>query len=435
MRQTIALLFVAIMTVPAFASSAQHLVLTGGTVIDVSDLGQSRSDMSDAVIIVNGDSIEAIGTGKTLAVPADATVIDITGKYVLPGLIDGYGSIESQAYANAYLYMGVTSVLVLPGYRRGQLFDGAQPAPNIYLYGDVGHFEVSTDEMIRQIENFAEKGVKHIVLMYALKPDQVAVAVKKARELGMTTICEVIGISYKDAAAYGADAFLHFVRYSVELAPPDLRERLAKGIFKEAEREYRVWLAELDPADQNVTAYADFLASSSIALIPTLAVSCIDAPFLDNPWKEAAATILTPADIHNPLDLKTGKHYGPDKMDLVARAIQNFLDIETRYCKAGARYLAGSGTDINGTMPGISLHQELELLVRVGLTTRQALAAATSNFPDLLGLDNVGKLTPGFRADLVVTNRNPVESIKNLKDIHLLVLGGKVMDRDSMLIL
>jgi imidazolonepropionase-like amidohydrolase len=106
--------------------------------------------------------------------------------------------------------------------------------------------------------------------------------------------------------------------------------------------------------------------------------------------------------------------------------------LESSYYKAGAKYLAGSATDVWGTMPGISLHTELELLKRIGLTNREAIAAATVNFNEAFGW-KFGKIERGFAADLIILNSNPLKDLKNLKDIYMLLKGGKIIDRKSML--
>jgi imidazolonepropionase-like amidohydrolase len=107
--------------------------------------------------------------------------------------------------------------------------------------------------------------------------------------------------------------------------------------------------------------------------------------------------------------------------------------IEEQYQKAGARYLVGSGTDAFGTLPGISFHTELKLLTRIGLSQRQALAAATSNFGDLFAWKNVGQAKAGYNADLLVLDENPVNDISNLKKIRMVILNGEILNRDKLL--
>jgi imidazolonepropionase-like amidohydrolase len=95
--------------------------------------------------------------------------------------------------------------------------------------------------------------------------------------------------------------------------------------------------------------------------------------------------------------------------------------------------LAASGADALGTMPGISLHTELELLVRLGLSPREALAAATNNFANQFGWNELGQIVPGRRADILVVDADPTINIWNARRISTIVLNGELLDRDSLL--
>ena len=110
------------------------------------------------------------------------------------------------------------------------------------------------------------------------------------------------------------------------------------------------------------------------------------------------------------------------------------IRIEERYRRPGAHYLAGSGTSAFGTLPGISLHNELRMLTGIGLTPRQALAAATSNVGEVFRWPAVGQIKPDYDADLVVVDGNPTTDIANLKKIRLVILNGEVLDRQPLLI-
>jgi hypothetical protein len=96
-------------------------------------------------------------------------------------------------------------------------------------------------------------------------------------------------------------------------------------------------------------------------------------------------------------------------------------------------YLAASGADAMGTMPGISLHTELELLVRIGLSPREALAAATNNYAMQFGWNELGQIAPGRRADILAVDADPTANIWNARRISLLILNGEVIDRDALL--
>ena len=84
-------------------------------------------------------------------------------------------------------------------------------------------------------------------------------------------------------------------------------------------------------------------------------------------------------------------------------------------------------------MPGISMHTELELLVRLGLSAREALAAATNNYSLQFGWNELGLISPGRRADVLVVDGDPTVNIWNARRISTVILDGNVMDRDALL--
>ena len=76
----------------------------------------------------------------------------------------------------------------------------------------------------------------------------------------------------------------------------------------------------------------------------------------------------------------------------------------------------------------------MKLLTRIGLTPRQALAAATSNFGELFGWKNVGQVKSGKNADLLVLDENPIRDVSNLKKIRMVILNGEILDRNKLLL-
>jgi len=96
-------------------------------------------------------------------------------------------------------------------------------------------------------------------------------------------------------------------------------------------------------------------------------------------------------------------------------------------------YLAASGAAVMGTMPGISLHTELEMLARIGLSPREALAAATNNYAIQFGWNELGQIAPGRRADILVVDADPTTSVWNVRRISTLILEGNVVDREGLL--
>ncbi|HYS69028.1 MAG TPA: amidohydrolase family protein, partial [Gemmatimonadaceae bacterium] len=101
--------------------------------------------------------------------------------------------------------------------------------------------------------------------------------------------------------------------------------------------------------------------------------------------------------------------------------------------KAGVKLLAGTDTPQPFVFPGFSVHQELELLVRSGLTPLEALRAATYNPAEYLGaLDSLGTVGEGKVADLVLLDADPLSDIRNTRRISTVIANGRVFDRAQL---
>ena len=439
-------------------AAERPLVIEGGTLVDVSAFGASNADISDAVVVVRGGEIVAAGARGDVPIPEQAAVIDARGKYLVPGLHDVFATVNNQGQANAYLAMGVTSIVGLdePGGRRGPLFLGADPSPRVYPLDVIEGYDVSAiapeersiytmmtqgrplgeRELIEQIDAFAGRGVKVLLLYYTLAPEQVRVVARHARAGGLATIGELGATTYAQGIEAGVMALVHTSRYSLDLTPQPLRDEVARAPFGPPRRRFYEFLMTVAADTPALLEYAAQLARGRVALIPTLAMNYLELPGHGNPWNEPVAALLDPADIHLPADRETGEQVKPALLvrDGFPEGASAHLGVlEAAYCRAGAKYLAGSGTDAFGTMAGISLHIELEQLVRACLTPRQALAAATGNVGAIFGWPKVGQIRAGANADLLVLDADPTTDIAHLKRIRHVVLGGELLDPKTLL--
>ena len=117
-----------------------------------------------------------------------------------------------------------------------------------------------------------------------------------------------------------------------------------------------------------------------------------------------------------------------DREERAAIALQTALDTTKILHDAGIPILAGS----DQVVPGSSLHRELELLVRAGLTPIEAIRAATKNPKEVLGVADSGVIAAGQRADLVVLDANPLDDISNIRRVRWTVIGGRVLDPNRL---
>jgi hypothetical protein len=185
--------------------------------------------------------------------------------------------------------------------------------------------------------------------------------------------------------------------------------------------------------------------------MPTFSLLYLELPEHRNLWKEPAARLLDPAHMFQPSDRTNGEvvYPLPYWTRRLPASMQRWLEdsqrkkaeqsamrlwrINQTIFAAFPHYLASSGASVSGTMAGISMHTELEMLVRLGLSPREALAAATNNYALQFGWNELGLIAPGRRADILVVDGDPTDNIWNARRISTLIMDGNVLARDGLL--
>jgi hypothetical protein len=462
-----------VQTVPA-APVTIALVLAGGTIVDVTDWGHSTKDLQNSVVVIQDGRILDAGPRALVPIPANARVIDCTGKYLIPGLVDGFAGMNSQGQANATLYMGVTTVVASSDERRGHVDFTADPSPHLYLLDSIGSTdnwsllakrpewaaklkeglrpaELSPEDTSRQLNDTAHMGTRVLWLGHDITAANTQWIVTRAHQLGMITYGEFVATPYNVGIEAGVDALLHMGRYELGLIPDELQRPLVEDPEGPPATTAYDYSERLPPTDLHIRTYARFVAAHHAALMPTFSLFYLRLPGHRDLWKEPAAALLDPKGLFDPPDRKSGEMDYPlaawtrhlpgatqrwmednqrKKFDLEAMRLWR---INQAIFAAHPHYLAASGAPVYGSMPGISMHTELELLVRLGLTPREALAAATNNYALEFGWTELGQIAPGRRADILVLDSDPAANIWNARHITTLVLDGNVLDRDALL--
>ncbi len=385
-------------------------------------------------LLIQGDTIADTGPMSRAPKPGPhTTLIDAGGLYLMPGLTDGFAAINNQHYADAYLQMGITSIISVDGGRRGPFFGDAKPSPTIFRLEGVGDEKITDEELLHDIDSLHQAGYRVLLLMYKLTPAQIRLALDQARRLNMATIGELGYTTYAQGMDMGIDAFVHTTRYSLDVAPRNMAAAVAEEPFsndlQSPKWKYYHYLSGLSPNDTALIAHARALGASGTYLLPTSSLSYLDLPEHRNPWDEPVARLLSPEDINRPANPQTGQH----DIDSVEQAAYTRLilselhTLEPTYYRHGAHYLTGSGTDVWGTMPGISLHTELELMnTYTGLSPREILAASTLNFSKAFGW-NIGRIQKGYLANLLLLRENPLQNLKTLKHPALVMVQGQTV--------
>ncbi|MDR3774022.1 MAG: amidohydrolase family protein [Terracidiphilus sp.] len=460
---------------PATAAAPAPLVLAGGTVVDVSDWGHSAKDLQDAIVIVRDGRVSEVGSRYAVTIPKGARVIDCAGKFLIPGLVDGFAGMNSQGQASADLYMGVTTVVGSSDDRRGSIDFAANPSPHLYLLDSIGSTddwsllakrpewaaklkegahpaELSPDDTARQLADTAKLGTRALWLGHNLTAANTQWIIAHAHQLGLVTYGEFVSTPYKVGIEAGVDVLLHMSRYELGVIPDELQRPLVDDPQGAAANTAYDYSERFPATDVHVLDYAKFLATHHAALMPTFSLFYPSLPGHRNLWKEPAAALLDPARMFAPADRSTGEFNYP-----LAPWTRRLPGVAQRYLEEGQRkkadqaamrlwrinetifsafphYLAASGAPVFGSMPGISMHIELELLVRLGLSPREALAAASNNYALQFGWTELGQIAPGRRADILVVDGDPTANVWNARRISGLIVDGNVIDREALLI-
>ena len=417
----------------------------------MSPSGATRpTTIHDAVIYIRDGRIAAVGPRFALPIPKGAKVIDCTGKYLIPGLIDGFAGMNSQGQASANLYMGVTTVVASGDDRRGHIDQHASPSPHLYLVDSIGSTddwsllinrpewsqklkdnngrssELSPDDTARQLADTAKLGTRVLWLGHDLTAANTQWIIEHAHQLNLVTYGEFISTPYRVAIEAGVDSLLHMSRYELGVIPDELQQPLMDDPEGAASRTAYGYSERLPPGDYHYRNYAHFIALHHIALMPTFSLYYLRLPDHRNLWREPAASCSTPTISLLPptaprensitrcpqLDPPHAQlRHPPDGRKVpAARQIskpQNFGRSIAPSLRPVPTISPQAGAPAFGTMPGISMHTELELLVRLGLSPREALAAATNNYAEQFHWTELGQITPGRRGRYPRPRRRP----------------------------
>jgi imidazolonepropionase-like amidohydrolase len=399
------------------------IVFAHVTLID----GTGAPPIRDAAVVVTGNRIQAIGRAGEIAVPPGARIVDGTGKFLIPGLWDMHVHTSWDRHFTMPLLIanGVTGVREMFGKDvaailriRRRITDGEIMGPRIVTAGRIvdganaawpGSLIARTDEEGRRAVRETKAAGADFVKVYSSldRPAYFAVA-DEARKLGIPFAGHVPNaVSAAEASDAGQRSIEHLTGI-LQAAPDSTR---AAALFARF-RANRTWQT------------------------PTLTVLRVGADPSDS------ALIQSPNLRYVPYTLRglwgvigrmASANTSPERRELGRRTFERQLEVVGEMYRDSVPLLAGTDEPNPYTIPGFSIHDELELLVKAGLPPMAALQTATRN-PALFlgGLDSLGTIEPGKLADLVLLDADPLENIANTRAISVVVVNGRFLDRSAL---
>ena len=442
------------------------LAISDVTVIDAT----GTPAQAHMTVIITGDRITEIAKKGEVAIPKDAQVIDGAGKFLIPGLWDMHVHtvIKSlpETFFPLFIANGVTGVrdmaadpgllkqlrkdiiegkLLGPRIIGGQMVDGPMPVwPGLPI-------SISDEASARQAAASIKDRGADFIKVYSLIPRQAYFALAdEAKKLRVTFAGHVpVSVSALEVSDAGQKSIEHLegILRASSAIEPELRKSLEEALngAKDTEQMRRLLVDALNKAE--FRALENYSEEKAAALFARFAANGTwQAP---NLVLHRAVAFMDDKDFTNDPRLKYVRRgirdqwKTQDDFRLKNRTaessarhrhlFQKQLELILAMHRAGVKLLAA--TDSLGwyVIPGFSLHDELELLVKAGLNPMEALQTATRNPAIYLGLvDMVGTVEQGKKADLLLLEASPLENISNTRRINAVIVNGRLIPRVSL---
>ena len=388
--------------------SGETTVFRGFTLID----GTDRSPIPNAAMLVRDGRIVSVGRAEAVRIPRDARVMQMSG-YVIPGLINAHGHVNSPADLKTYAAYGVTTVYSLGG-EPPNVF-GARAVQNspslkrarVFVAGPV-LTPSSPDEARRMVADVARQRVDIVKIRV---DDNLGTTPKMAPEVSHAVIDEAHkrGLRVATHVFYLADA----------------RDLLAAGSDFVAH--------SIRDADVDADVIAAFKARN-VCVSPTLMREVSTFVYESTPEWFSDSLFLRHANTAWVAQLKSPERQSAMRASPAAQRYKLALAQASRNLKtlsdAGVGIAMGTDTGPDGRFQGYFELMEMELMAKAGLTPRQVLAAATRDAARCMHIDReLGTLEPGKYADFVALEANPLDDVSNVRRIHSVWIAGNRVDR------
>jgi hypothetical protein len=365
-----------------------------------------------------------------------ANTIDAGGRIVLPGLFDMHGHVDRWSGA-LNISTGVTSVrdmgndnaqmqAMLDETADGKLL-GPQVVPAGFLEGESqysasGGFTVKDLQGAKDaIDWYAQRGYPQLKIYNSFPKDILKDTVAYAHTRGMRVSGHVpAGLRAQQALDAGYDEIQHINQVLLNFfVKPDTETRNLNRFVLPAEK-----VADLDFNSKPVKDFVAQLAKKQIAIDPTMATFAFlkqrDGD-INEPYADFAANM--PPDVARGFSVGTMKIDGAQQLKRYEKSYAKMVDFVGIMYRAGVPIVAGTDD-----IAGFTLHSELALLVKAGLTPAQALQVATRNGARYTRTSNDrGSITPGKLADLVLVDGDPTKDIKDVRKVSAVITRGYVI--------
>ena len=421
---------------------APVVALTNVRVID----GTGAAAKENQTLVLRGGNIAEMGDASRVKAPEGATVIDLTGKSVIPGLVmvhehlyyttgpGVYGQL-GESFIRLYLAGGVTTMRTggnVNGFmdlKLKQLIEaGQQPGPAIdatapYLNGANTFLQMrdmkDADEARQHVAYWADMGATSFKAYMQISRAQLGAAVEEAHKRGLKITGHLCSVTYAEAADLGIDNLEHGFLASTDFVAdkqPDTCPGQGGG---------QRTIAALDENGEPFKALVKKLVDKKVALTSTLTVFETFTPGRPIP---PGLDVLLPQ-LKQQFE-QNHQRTSQSQNSVYTTLFPKALALERAFARAGGMLIAGTDpTGGGGVIPGYSNQRQIELLVEAGFTPLEAIRIGTLNGATYLGrAARVGSIAIGKQADLVVIDGDPSKTIGDVRKVETVFKQGVGFD-------
>ena len=425
--------------------NAPVVAITHVRVID----GLGNAAVDDQTVVITNGKITSVGSG---AAPADAKVVDGSGKTLMPGMVGLHdhsyyttsGRVVQSNYSAPLLYLasGVTTVRTTGANNpyaeinlKKTIDAGSFPGPRLFITGPyltggglgLGSTMValnSEEEARRVVAYWAQEGVTWLKFYTGVSRAAMKAAIDEGHKRGIKFTGHLCSVPYREAVALGIDGLEHGLFANSDYDKTRKADQCSPNMMQS--------FVGLDVNGPEATATFKDLIDHHVALSSTLVVfelfvanrPPLDQRVLDAMSADARTEYLTSRS-------RIAENNGGIPLDV----FKTGMAYERAFAKAGG--ILGSGVDPTGNggaLFGFGNQRNVELLVEAGFSPVEAIQVATSNGAKALGiLAETGSITPGKDADLVLINGNPNQRIADIRNVEMVFHNGLGFDSAKMI--
>jgi tetratricopeptide (TPR) repeat protein len=378
--------------------------------------------LRDQTVVVSDGRIREIGPAARIAAPDGALVVDAAGRFLSPGLADMHVHLYTPQELGLYLVKGVTSVFNLDGrpphlFWRREIAAGRLEGPAIYSAGPTFNHPYSPEEAVAEVDRQAAAGYDAIKIYNQVGAAEYPALTAEAHRKGLVLVGHVP-------------------------REPGFAATLAAGqsIAHAEEYVYTFFNDDPDPANEvvhpldtmKIPQAVAMTKKAGVSVIPTLVAfhnivrqaTDVQAYLRDPNLAYMAPTMRAQLE---PARNTYANRWPEERLAGLAVSYEFQRQLVKALHRGGVPILAGTDATWLG-VPGFSLIEEIENFQDIGFTPYEAMSTATVDAARLLRREGeFGRIAPGMRADLVLTARNPLEDVRNLRSIEGVMANGRWM--------